>query len=106
MTGKAILINYINTVFSAADGTALFDAIYYSVERALLYRNINKSAIILLSDGDNNAGTYVQAKQYAIDSMDIPIFSIYYTGISGKPGIMQQLADDTEGKYYTTERDL
>ncbi|MBN2402548.1 MAG: choice-of-anchor D domain-containing protein [Spirochaetes bacterium] len=102
-TGKAALTGYIYTTFSATDGTLLYDAIYYSVEMASY--GLKDKVIILLSDGANTTvGAYDldSAKNYAA-TMGIPIFSIYYVGTNGQPGIMQDLADDTNGKYYTTE---
>jgi hypothetical protein len=103
--GKDDLIDYISDTFSGSSGTALYDAVYDSIDRAFLEGTKDRLAIIVLSDGDNNLtieNSMNDAIAYA-SSKEIPIFSIYYAGTSGQPQNMQSLADGTNGKYYTTE---
>ena len=104
--GKGALNNYINLSFSLTDGTALYDAIYYSIERAS-NGSKSKKALILLSDGANNIDDTNETIAYA-NSMGIPIFSIYYDVTGGVSEVMQNIADVTDGKYYTytTTEDL
>jgi hypothetical protein len=103
--GKVDLIEYINSDFSGTSGTALYDAVYASIDRAYLQGNNEKLAIIVLSDGANNIGlenTLSDAITYA-SSNGIPVFSIYYAGTDGKPDKMESLATGTYGKFFSTE---
>jgi VWFA-related protein len=105
------LITYINNDFSGSTGTDLYDAVYDSIDRAVLGGN-DKKAVIVLSDGVNEASgdptpdaTLAQVIAHAIDE-EIPVFTIYYRdpdygdGGYGNPEVMEQLAEATGGKYY------
>ncbi|MFO7568890.1 MAG: choice-of-anchor D domain-containing protein [Smithellaceae bacterium] len=107
--GKTLLQNYIDSPFSATDGTALYDAVFLSIERATQGSDeITKRAVIVLSDGADNAS--VRSLQSVIDEakvQGIPVFTIFYVdpahASTAKPLIMQQLANDTGGQYYNSD---
>ena len=105
------LITYINNDFSGSTGTDLYDAVYQSIDRAVLGGN-DKKAVVVLSDGVNEDSgdptpdaTLAQVIAHAIDE-EVPVFTIYYRDPDyggedyGKPEVMEQLAEDTGGKYY------
>ncbi len=107
-TEKDYLKDYIDSAFNATDGTALYDAVYNSIDRAAEEGSNSKLAVIVLSDGVN---TYsgVNTLQGVIDyakQKKIPVFSIFYVDLNvypnATPDVMQQLANDTGGQYYNS----
>lgn len=105
--GKTTLNDYIDNLFIAEDGTALYNAVFNSLDRATEGTN-NKLAVIALSDGVNtHAGgkTLPDVINKALIE-EIPIFSIYYVDQNvypdATPEIMQQMAFNTGGQYYNT----
>jgi len=86
---------------NANDGTAIYDAIIHAVD--LLSGDIKNRAIILLTDGADNASmhTYQEALS-ACTSHEIRVFTI---GLGLRPNgseeqILKNLASNTGGMYY------
>ena len=102
---------YIASGYPSSGGTDLCDAVYASIDRAA--QGINEmKAVVVLSDGVNEASgdptpdaTLAQVIDHAA-AEGIPVFTIYYTDVEGmgedygKPEVMEQLAEETGGKYY------
>jgi VWFA-related protein len=105
--GKTALKAYINAIVPG-DGTALYDAVLQSVDRAALGTTV-KRAVIVLSDGvdTSSVNTLNQVIANAVQK-GIPVFTIFYIdpnyggGSYGKTEIMQRLASDTGGQYYNS----
>jgi len=106
--GKAALNAYIDSSFSGS-GTALFEAVVQSVDRAAL-GSTNKRAVIVLSDGvdTTSSRTLDQVIAYA-NQKAIPVFTVFYldpTLLGGQYGSrenMQRLAAETGGQYYSAD---
>jgi VWFA-related protein len=108
-SGKASLISYINTNISRPSGTALYDVVMQAVDRAAQGTTGKQRAVIVLSDGVDtsiSSSTLDQAIAQAA-AKGIPVFAIYYVdpnysgGNYGKPEVMQRLAKETGGQYYS-----
>ena len=107
--GKAGLVDYINDTSTdppTTEGTALYDAVYASIERAKGGANSTK-AVIVLSDGSDRGTpvhTLEQVITYANTDPKIPVFTIYYVdsdwAYDAKPAIMEQLAEETGGQDF------
>jgi VWFA-related protein len=102
---KVFLNKYIQELFTATDGTALYNAVIDSIDRATQGNVDNQLVVIVLSDGYNNYGesTLQDSIKHAKD-IGIPVFTIYYvdTNIYNDPSpeTMQQLAKGTGGQFY------
>lgn len=106
-TGKTGLINYINAPYTG-DGTNLYDAVIQSVDRAYDQGYTPKRAVIVLSDGVDNFSTNTLEQAIANAKLkEIQVFTIYYVDVNyqggnyGNPEIMQRLASETGGQYYS-----
>lgn len=102
----AALASYIDKVFASVTGTALYDAVYQSIERAAV-GNQSMKAVVVLSDGVNEALDPKFPQVHTLDEViarakerGIPVFTIYYIGEYGNTEIMQRLARETGGQYY------
>jgi VWFA-related protein len=99
-TNKSTVVSAINGL-TASGSTALFDAVYESVNRAALQSD--RKAVIALTDGADNASTHTidqaitQAKQQSV-----PIFTIGLGLTSGSTDEqnLQRIAQETGGQYY------
>ena len=107
--GKTDLKAYIDDAPYVPDGTALYEAVYDSITRAAAGTN-PKKAVIVLSDGSNKlttGRTLAEVIAYA-QAQEIPIFTIYYVDATyaydAKPAIMKQLADESGGQDYYSDR--
>lgn len=107
--GINALYDYIEDDFDYVDdGTALFNALYDSVNWAYDHGQYKK-AVIVLSDGVNEfVGGYTQDNVTSnATSKQIPIYSIYYSSSyysdGGKPAILGELAKNTGGLTYSGE---
>ncbi|MBN2039650.1 MAG: VWA domain-containing protein [Spirochaetes bacterium] len=104
--GQSALQTYLDQSFTGIGGTALYNAVFDSIDRAKEGSKTTK-AVLAISDGSNNSGdkTLSDVISYS-QTEDIPIFSIYYVDIdyyeAAKPEIMQQIASDTGGQYYNS----
>jgi len=106
-SGKTSLNSYIYGDPSLGLNTSLYEAVYQSIDKVA--QETGKRVVIVLSDGHEvSSGTYTLAQVIAsAKSNGIPIFTIYYNdpqyqgGNYGKPEIMQQLANETGGQYYS-----
>jgi Ca-activated chloride channel homolog len=98
-------------------GTGFYDAIYLSIREKLAKADRGRSALIVFSDGEDNASQYhlldvIQTAQ----TEDVVLFSIHYAPkVKGEPEarnlygvrVMERIAADTGGSYFTAEnRDL
>ncbi len=97
--GITALSNYINTSFPIIDGTALYDAVFQSIDRAI--QGTNKRAVIVLSDGyDEGSVKTLNGVITKAEQQGIKVFTIYYGDQNyGKPSIMQRLASETGGQF-------
>jgi VWFA-related protein len=111
-TGKPLLETYIGNTDEASltDGTALYDAVHDSIDRAFAGTK-GKKVVIVLSDGVDNpqhieTNTLASVIAYA-NLKGIPVFTIFYVDLAYYPGatpaIMQQSAHDTGGQYYNSD---
>jgi VWFA-related protein len=111
-SGKIDLKAHID-LFSVAQGTRFYDAVFQSIDRAA-QGNKGKRAVIVLSDGVASTGTN-PAIVTTIDEVianaqqkGIPVFTIFYVdpnmagGSFGNPQLMQRLAQETGGQYYNS----
>jgi VWFA-related protein len=103
--GKTVLNAYINTPF-AGSGTALYDAVIQSIDRAA-QGTTDKRAVIILSDGADDASVKTLDQVIANAAQKgIPVFAIFYVDPNladyAKPEIMQRLAGETGGQYYNS----
>jgi VWFA-related protein len=105
------LKTYISNDFPGPSSTDLYDAVYDSITRAAQGINETK-AVVVLSDGVNEDSgdptpdaTLAQVIDHAI-AEEIPVFTIFYRdpdfqgGGYGNPEVMEQLAEETGGKYF------
>ncbi len=80
-------------------GTALYDAVMYSLDR--LRDRPGRKALILLSDGDDNASAAGKAQVVALaKSLEVSIYSVGIQGFDTPRGFLKSLAEDTGGVYY------
>ncbi len=104
------LNDYIDDSYFGPDNTALFDAVYESIVRVgERGTNVKKKAVLVLSDGANNTGekTLTDVINTAANVYEVPIFTIFYIDANyaqqARPDIMQQMAIETGGQYYSSE---
>ncbi len=95
-------------------GTGFYDALYLSTREKLAKADRGRRALIVFSDGEDNASQYhlldvIQTAQ----TEDAVIFSIHYaTDTKGQPDarnlygarVMERIAADTGGAYFAAER--
>lgn len=81
-------------------GTALYDAILYSLDR--LRDRPGRKALILLSDGDDSgASSATKAQVTAMaKALEVSIYSVGIQGFDTPKGFLRNLAQDTGGAYY------
>jgi Ca-activated chloride channel family protein len=80
-------------------GTALYDAVMYSLDR--LRDRPGRKALILLSDGDDNASASGKAQVTALaKSLEVSIYSVGIQGFDMPRGFLKNLAEDTGGAYH------
>lgn len=81
-------------------GTALYDAILYSLDR--LRDRPGRKALILLSDGDDNGASSSDKKQVTAiaRSLEVSIYAVGIKGFDTPRGFLKNLATDTGGAYY------
>jgi Ca-activated chloride channel family protein len=80
-------------------GTALYDAVMYSLDR--LRDRPGRKALLLLSDGDDNASAAGKAQVTALaKSLEVSIYSVGIQGFDMPRGFLKNLAEDTGGAYY------
>jgi VWFA-related protein len=109
--GWTPLTTYIDSYFDGSGGTDLYDAVYESIDRAVLGGK-DKKVVIVLSDGVNvNSGDLTPDRTLAAviehaTTAAIPVFTIYYVDTYGKPEVMEQLAEETGGQHYNGTVDL
>ena len=110
--GKSALNAYINNYFDPGIGTALYDAVYQSVDRVAAVTT-GKRAVIVFSDGSDSEGSGGLASDNSLNeaiayakTKGIPVFTIYFVdldyigGSRGMPDLMERLAIETGGQFY------
>lgn len=113
VTGKNLLTSNINEPWSIITGTALYDAVYESVQRAFNHGPTAQKAVIVISDGvdtsiDGGVGSATTIDQVIADAVQkgIPVFTVFFVdpnysgGGYGNTLVMQRLAQETGGQYY------
>jgi len=95
------------------EGTAYFDAIYFSVAEKLA-RETGRRALIVFSDGEDNSSEYdMMSAIEAAQSADVPVFTIRYTedkkgqlGPRNKYGlrVMERVAKETGGADFDARK--
>ena len=111
--GKNSLITNINEAWQIISGTALYDAVYESVQRAVNGPPLTQKAVIVISDGvdtsvDGGVGSARTIDQVIADAVQkgIPVFTVFFVdpnysgGGYGNTLVMQRLAQETGGQYY------
>jgi hypothetical protein len=111
--GKTALISNIIELWSIISGTALYDAVYESVQRAVNGPPLTQKAVIVISDGvdtsvDGGIGSVRTIDQVIADAVQkgIPVFTVFFVdpnysgGGYGNTLVMQRLAQETGGQYY------
>ena len=111
--GKNSLIANINEAWQIISGTALYDAVYESVQRAVNGDPTTQKAVIVISDGvdtsiDGGVGSARTIDQVIADAVQkgIPVFTVFFVdpnysgGGYGNTLVMQRLAQETGGQYY------
>ena len=97
-TNRTDAINSIN-LLQAGGNTSLYDALAYSLQKLP-----NASQYILLSDGaDTTSKTSLNSILSKIPVSKQPIFSIGVQVSSGQRGILTDIANASNGKYYQVE---
>ncbi len=81
-------------------GTALYDAVLYSLDR--LRDRPGRKALILLSDGDDNGASSASKGQVTAmaRSLEVSIYAVGIQGFDTPKGFLKNLAEDTGGAYY------
>jgi|GEM_PF-1290923 len=113
LAGKSSLITNINEAWQIISGTALYDAVYESVQRAVNGPPLTQKAVIVISDGvdtsvDGGIGSVRTIDQVIADAVQkgIPVFTVFFVdpnysgGGYGNTLVMQRLAQETGGQYY------
>lgn len=107
VSGRSAIAYYINSAFDVPGGTALYDALYQSIDTA--YRGAyTKRAVVVLSDGheEHAAGRTLQEVIDNATAKAIPVFTVFYVdpayASEARTDIMQQLATATGGQYYNS----
>lgn len=91
-------------------GTALYDAIYHSIREKLVGADQGRRALLILSDGGDNASGYhmLDALETA-QAADVRVFSIWYAGeddgqlkVRDRYGlrVLSRFAEDTGGERF------
>jgi Ca-activated chloride channel family protein len=94
-------------------GSAVFDAVFYSVEERLAGR-AGRKALVLFSDGEDNASSHdlIETIRRAQEA-NVPVFTIRYTTLEhGRmtprnhygASVMQHLAEETGGETFDASR--
>lgn len=91
-------------------GTALYDAIYHSIQEKLVGVDIGRRALLVLSDGgDNSSGYHMLDALEAAQAADVRLFSIWYAEKDGGAlkvrdryglRVLGRLAQDTGGEMF------
>ena len=118
VSGKAELKTFIDSILAVDPGTKLYDSVFQSIDRAAQGIN-SKRVVIVLSDGVEAPGSIlsvIKTVDQVIENAKlkgISVFTIYYTdptfngGNWGSPQLLQRLAKETGGQYYSsTSADL
>ena len=81
-------------------GTALYDAVMYSLDR--LRDRPGRKALVLLSDGDDSGASSASKSQVTAmaKSLEVSIYSVGIQGFDTPKGFLKDLAEDTGGAYY------
>jgi len=80
-------------------GTAIYDGVMYSLDR--LRDRPGRKALILLSDGDDNASVAGKAQVTALSkALEVSIYSVGIQGFDMPRGFLKTLAEDTGGAYF------
>jgi VWFA-related protein len=97
---KPALKNAVTSPFVSESDTALYSAVVRGVDRAKVEPNQNRKAVIVITDGRNNAGieTLDDAIQSAVDN-NIPVFPIAVGNRIFLPDL-ERLANETGGILY------
>lgn len=110
--GKPLLNDYIDASFGGGF-TALYDAVYQSIERATWGSAGHHKAVVVISDGVDekdppSVRTLDQVILYAQQS-GVTVFTIYIVdpayggGTYGNTQVMQRLASETGGQFYYSD---
>jgi VWFA-related protein len=113
--GKTALISNINSG-TTANGTFLYDTVFLSIDRAA-QGTTDRRAVIVLTDGvDQTSSGVIPGSARTVDQVianatqkGIPVFTIYYldpsyqVGNFGDTELLQRLARETGGQYYSAE---
>jgi VWFA-related protein len=97
-TDRALLKTAIESSFPPGGNTALYDALWLALDETA--KRANRKAVVVISDGGDNASTktYAEVIAKAKGSPPIPIFTIGL-GDADKT-VLLQLANETGGQYY------
>jgi VWFA-related protein len=90
--------------------TALYDAVYFSMQQMRRARNSRK-ALLILSDGGDNRSRYSEAEMKRfVQEGDVSIYSIAIADgfLNRHPGVLKRLSEATGGQSYAVRdiRDL
>jgi VWFA-related protein len=108
-SNKDDLAGYLDSSSYLSEGTSLYNAIYESISLLTTYGSNPKKVVIVFSDGINSVigGNTLQSAINYAKSNDVSLFSIFYVDLNyypnATPNIMQQLAQDTGGQYYSSD---
>lgn len=91
-------------------GTALFDAIYYSIREKLNQSDGGRRALLILSDGgDNSSGHHLLDAIEIAQSADVRVFGVWYSGdekdeleVRDRYGlrVLTRLSQDSGGELF------
>jgi len=97
-TDRSLLKAAIDSPYPPGGNTALYDTLWFALDETA--KRANRRAIVVISDGGDNASTktYAEVIAKAKGSPQIPIFTIGL-GDADKT-VLLQLANDTGGQYY------
>ena len=96
------LHNVINDLSDEWTGTALYDAIHLGIRECV--SEIGVKAVIVLADGDNNAGT-IRDRSVIINyaqSVGVPVYTIGLLGSTFDETNLKEIASLTGGRYHRT----